>query len=59
VPSRFGDEITAPISGVGILAGTVGIGLIVSAAASYLISQRLGLVTPVTPPDIRPEGRGA
>jgi hypothetical protein len=60
VGNRFSDEIAAtPITGLGILAAAVGLGFIVSAGASYLISHRLGLVAPATPPDVRAEGRGA
>lgn len=46
------DELSQPVSGIGILALTIGIGFVVSAGVSYLISQRLGLVTTLTQPDL-------
>jgi hypothetical protein len=44
---------------MGILALTVGVGFVVSAGVSYLISHRLGLVTHATPPDFHREAPGA
>jgi hypothetical protein len=53
------DELSQPLAGMGILALTVGVGFVVSAGVSYLISHRLGLVTPATPPDFHREAPGA
>jgi hypothetical protein len=56
VGARVGlDELSQPLSGMGILALTVGIGFAVSAGVSYRISQHLGLVTTVSQPDSRRE----
>jgi hypothetical protein len=45
--SRIGfAEMSEPVSGFGQLVVAIGIGFIVSAAASYLLSHRLGLVAP-------------
>jgi hypothetical protein len=59
VGQHFGDGMNQPVSGLGIVALAVGLGFIVSAAVSYFISHRLGLVVPVTPPDLRREAPGA
>ena len=53
------DELGQPLSGLGILALAVGAGFVVSAGVSYLISHRLGLVAPATPPDFHREAPGA
>jgi hypothetical protein len=52
-------ELGQPLSGMGILALTVGVGFVVSAGVSYLISHRLGLVTSATPPNLHREAPGA
>jgi hypothetical protein len=49
------DELGQPLFGMGILALAVGVGFIVSAGASYLISHRLGLVSPPTRPNFERE----
>jgi hypothetical protein len=41
-------EMSEPIAGFGMLVGAIGIGFIVSAVASFLLSSRLGLVPPKT-----------
>jgi hypothetical protein len=48
-------EMSEPISGVGMLVGAIGLGFIVSAIASFLLSHRLGLVPAASRPDL---GRG-
>jgi len=48
-------ELNEPISGVGALVVAIGLGFVVSAAASFLLSHRLGLVPASTRPDL---GRG-
>jgi hypothetical protein len=40
------DEVARPIWGIGILALAVGAGLVVSAATSFFLSQKLGLLAP-------------
>jgi hypothetical protein len=51
--------VPSPLSAAGIIAGCVGVGFIVSAGASYLISHRLGILSRIPAPDIHAEGRGA
>jgi hypothetical protein len=43
-------ELADVLFGVGIIVFMIGIGFVVSAAVSYLLSQRLGLVRPLTAP---------
>jgi hypothetical protein len=38
------DELSLPLSGMGVLALAVGVGFVLSAGISYVISQRLGLL---------------
>jgi len=44
VSSRVLDEVAQPLFAVGVLALSFGVGFVVSAAASYLLSRRLGLL---------------
>jgi hypothetical protein len=46
VARRIPEEVAQGVSGVGVLAVAVGFGFIASAVASYLLSARLGLITP-------------
>jgi hypothetical protein len=48
-------EMSEPVSGFGALVVAIGVGFIVSAAASYFLSHRLGLVAPPSRPEF---GRG-
>ena len=48
-------EVSEPIAGIGALVVAIGLGFVVSAAASFLLSHRLGLV-PAGRSDL---GRGA
>ncbi len=48
VSGRVIQEIAQPIFAFGVLALTVGVGFIVSAAASLVLSRRLGLFDPAT-----------
>jgi hypothetical protein len=48
VSTRVMDEVGEPLFGIGVLVLAVGAGFVVSAAASLLLSRRLGLVEPVT-----------
>jgi hypothetical protein len=50
ISTRVIDEVAQPIFGVGVLALTVGIGFVVSAAGAFLLSRRLGLFDPGAPP---------
>ena len=43
VSSRVVDEVAQPLFAIGVLALAVGAGFVVSAAASFLLSRRLGL----------------
>lgn len=50
VSSRSADEIAQPLFGLGVLVLALGVGFVVSAAASFLLSQRLGLLDPPPAP---------
>jgi hypothetical protein len=50
VSSRSIDEIAQPLFGLGVLVLALGTGFVVSAAASYLLSRRLGLLDPPAAP---------
>ncbi len=53
VGGRVRDEAAQPLQALGVLALALGIGFVVSAIISYVISQRLGLIE--RPPAPRPE----
>ena len=46
VSRRVPEEVSLPVSVMGALALAIGIGFVLSAAASYYLSRRLGLVAP-------------
>jgi hypothetical protein len=48
VSGRVIEEIAQPLFAIGVLALTVGVGFMVSAAASLILSRRLGLFDPAT-----------
>ncbi len=50
VSGRVIEEVAQPLFAIGVLALTVGAGFVVSSAASLLLSRRLGLFEPLTPP---------
>ena len=50
VSQRVIEEVSQPLFALGVLVLALGIGFIVSAAASFLLSRRLGLLQPITPP---------
>jgi hypothetical protein len=58
VSNRVIDEVAQPLFAVGVLALTVGAGFVVSAAASFLLSRRLGLLDTAAPPREHPEPEG-
>jgi len=43
VSGRVVDEVSQPLFAIGVLALAIGAGFVVSAAASFLLSRRLGL----------------
>jgi hypothetical protein len=47
VSGRFADEASQPLHALGVLGIALGLGFVVSAIISFVISQRLGLVEPV------------
>jgi hypothetical protein len=49
VSDRVGNEAAQPLNALGVLAVALGAGFVISAIISYGISQRLGLVEPVSP----------
>lgn len=49
VSGRVLDEVAQPFYVFGVLALTVGVGFVVSAGASILLSRRLGLLDPLSP----------
>jgi hypothetical protein len=51
VGARIGDDASQPLQGLGVIAIALGVGFAVSAALSFLISRRLGLIeTPAHTP---------
>jgi hypothetical protein len=48
VSGRTGDESAQPLNALGVLALALGIGFLISAIISYVISQRLGLIEKAT-----------
>ena len=57
VSSRLGDDASQPLHALGVLGIALGVGFVVSAIISFVISQRLGLIEPVSP--LRPETPGS
>ncbi len=50
VSSRVIDEISQPLFALGVLVLALGAGFVVSAAASFILSRRLGLLDPPNAP---------
>jgi uncharacterized membrane protein len=46
VASHVNPDVTQPIFAIGVLAIALGIGFVISAVVSYVLSQRLGLFVP-------------
>lgn len=49
VSGRLGNEATQPIHALGVLAVALGLGFVISAIISFVISHRLGLIEPASP----------
>lgn len=47
--SRFPQEVSQPFHAFGVLGVALGVGFVISAIISYVISQRLGLIEPAAP----------
>jgi hypothetical protein len=58
VSANATEAAAQPLAGLGVLAIALGLGFIVSAAISFLLSRRLGLIEP-PPAQTRPEWTGA
>jgi hypothetical protein len=53
VSARLSDDASQPLHALGVLGIALGVGFVVSAIISFVISQRLGLIEPA--PSLRPE----
>jgi hypothetical protein len=51
---RFGSEAAQPLRALGLLAVALGVGFLISAIISYVISRRLGLLEPPPSPALPP-----
>jgi hypothetical protein len=58
VSTRVIEEVAQPLFVIGVLALAVGAGFVVSAAASFLLSRRLGLLDAPAPPGPREHSAG-
>lgn len=58
VSARVADDASQPLHALGVLGIALGLGFLVSAIISFVISQRLGLIEPASPA-LRAETRGA
>lgn len=58
VSARVADDAAQPLHALGVLGIALGLGFLVSAIISFVISQRLGLIEPASPA-LRTETRGA
>jgi len=57
VSGRVTDDASQPLHALGVLAIALGLGFVISAIISFVISQRLGLIEPVSPaPRVEPPG---
>jgi hypothetical protein len=56
VSTRVTDDASQPLHALGVLGIALGLGFVVSAIISFVISQRLGLIEPAPP--LRPEAPG-
>ena len=53
VSGRLADDASQPLHALGVLGIALGLGFVISAIISFVISQRLGLIEPASP--LRPE----
>jgi hypothetical protein len=58
VSARVADDASQPLHALGVLGIALGLGFLVSAIISFVISQRLGLIEPPSPA-LRTETPGA
>jgi hypothetical protein len=58
VSARVADDASQPLHALGVLGIALGLGFLVSAIISFVISQRLGLIEPPAPA-LRTETHGA
>jgi hypothetical protein len=56
ISARVADDASQPLHALGVLGIALGLGFLVSAIISFVISQRLGLIEPASP--LRPEALG-
>jgi hypothetical protein len=56
ISARVADDASQPLHALGVLGIALGLGFLVSAIISFVISQRLGLIEPASP--LRPEPLG-
>jgi hypothetical protein len=54
ISARVSDEVSQPLHAMGVLGVALGLGFVVSAAISFLLSRRLGLIEP---PQNRPQAQ--
>jgi heme/copper-type cytochrome/quinol oxidase subunit 3 len=50
VSARVADDASQPLHALGVLAIALGLGFVISAIISFVISQRLGLIETATQP---------
>jgi hypothetical protein len=50
VSAQVGENASQPLHALGVLAIALGLGFVISAIISFVISKRLGLIEPVSPP---------
>jgi hypothetical protein len=55
----LGAEIAQPIYVMGVIAVSLGVGFVLSAAAAYVLSRRFGLLEPIAPAPAVEHGRGS
>jgi hypothetical protein len=58
VGGRVADDAAQPLYALGVLAIALGLGFVISAIISFVISQRMGLIEPPPPPAPRNEPAG-
>ena len=56
VSGRVADSASQPLHALGVLAIALGLGFVISAIISFVISRRLGLIEPSSPSRAEPPG---